>query len=72
MTSNDLLYRVISGKEFNKLFENVEFYKLTDESENHNNFQFIDGLNVDTKIFNPTNVQREVFILLKEITSIDG
>lgn len=43
----------LSGEQFNKLFINIEFVKLTSCTENHNNFQFTDGLNVDIRQFNP-------------------
>lgn len=41
----------MTGKEFNELFPNVEFVKLTNEYENHNDFQYQDGLNVDIHKF---------------------
>ena len=43
----------ISGAEFKKKYPNTEFYKLTNETECHNEFQFKDGLNVDIVSFNP-------------------
>src|SRR5579872_3982327 len=44
----------ISGHQFNRIFGEIEFVKLTNAIENHNNFQFQDGLNIDTIEFNPT------------------
>ena len=44
---------IMAGYEFKLKYPNTKFYKLTNESECHNNFQFKDGLNVDTIKFNP-------------------
>jgi len=44
----------ISGGEFNLLYPNIQLYKLTNEDENHNNFQFTDGFNIDYIPFDPT------------------
>src|SRR5579872_2118272 len=41
------------GSVFNHLFGDQTFVKLTNETENHNNFQFNDGLNIDTILFTP-------------------
>lgn len=46
--------REISGQEFNELFPNIEFVKLTNEHEKHNDHQYCDGLNVDEHEFNHT------------------
>ena len=37
----------MNGKIFNQLYGNMIFYKLTNESENHNGFKFKTGLNID-------------------------
>lgn len=44
--------KVMAGEEFTKLFSNITFVKLTNEAENHNDFQYHDGLNVDIHDFN--------------------
>src|SRR5579872_5162141 len=44
----------LSGIEFNDLYKNTHLIKLTNETELHNNFQFKDGLNIDTVDFNAT------------------
>ena len=44
----------ISGVEFKSKYPTTRFYKLTNETENHNGFQFNDGINIDTVSFNPT------------------
>lgn len=41
----------MSGGEFNSLFSDVEFVKLTNKSEIHNGHQFQDGLNIDIHKF---------------------
>ena len=46
-------YKIFTGKEFNELFENYQFIKLTNERCIHNNFKFKEGLNTDTIKFNP-------------------
>ena len=38
---------------FNNIFSGINFIKLTNETENHHNFQFQDGLNIDTNKFAP-------------------
>ncbi len=43
---------MITGKEFKSKYPTTIFYKLTTETENHNGYQFQDGLNIDT---NPIN-----------------
>lgn len=40
------------GDEFYKKYPNIQLIKLTNETENHNNFQFKTGLNIDTVKFN--------------------
>jgi hypothetical protein len=47
------MYKVTTGYEFNNLHWGKEFVKLTNETENHNGFQFQTGLNIDTKEFKP-------------------
>lgn len=42
----------MSGKTFNELFSNIEFVKLTNQSEIHNGYLYYDGLNTDTHEFN--------------------
>ena len=46
---------VLSGEEFNDKYKNYEFYKLLYEDLNHHDFTYKNGLNEDTKQFNPTN-----------------
>src|SRR5579872_7381968 len=48
--------QVLSGKEFNNIFTDVNLVKLTNETENHQGFQFADGLNVDTHKFTPFGI----------------
>src|SRR5579872_2581285 len=43
----------ISGEKFNELFSDRQFVKLTNKTENHNDYQFSDGLNIDIKPFDP-------------------
>jgi phosphoribosylformylglycinamidine (FGAM) synthase-like amidotransferase family enzyme len=51
---------LLSGIEFNEKYKNINFYKLTNKSEIHNNFQFQDGINIDTIPFNPHGSCRQV------------
>lgn len=44
--------KTYSGKEFNERCKE-EIFKLTSNTENHNGFQYVTGLNVDTKPFSP-------------------
>ena len=49
-------YGTFTGKTFNKKYTGVQFVKLTNIDENHNGYQFKDGLNVDTI---PFSTQRD-------------
>ena len=40
---------IYTGKEFNKIFSNLSFYKLLNENFTHHNFTYKNGLNVDIK-----------------------
>ena len=44
---------LMNGSDFKLTYPNTKFYKLTNESECHHNFQFKDGLNVDILMFDP-------------------
>lgn len=44
----------ISGKQFNELFPDIEFVKLTNENENHNGYQYHDDMNIDIIEFDIT------------------
>ena len=46
---------VLTGEEFNTIYCTTNFYKLTNETENHHGFQYQDGLNIDIIPFNPHN-----------------
>lgn len=46
----------VSGAVFNSMFPNINFVKLTNETENHNDHQFVDGLNIDCNSFNPNGI----------------
>ena len=45
---------VLTGSDFKAIYQNTKFYKLTNELELHNGFQYVDGLNVDIITFNPS------------------
>jgi hypothetical protein len=42
----------LSGEEFNKLYSNIQFVKLTNKNEIHRNIRYKTGLNVDPIQFN--------------------
>ena len=46
----------VSGKKFAEMFENCKVIKLTNESCCHNGFQYVEGLNMDTNVFDSTRV----------------
>jgi hypothetical protein len=48
------LYKTMTGKKFKELYPDKLFYKITNELECHNNFQYKDGLNEDIIKFNPS------------------
>jgi hypothetical protein len=41
----------VSGKKFNEIFRGITMYKFTNLEENHNGYQYIDGLNIDPNEF---------------------
>lgn len=43
----------ISGFEFNQMYHTIKLVKLTNATENHNGYQFVEGLNEDTNEFFP-------------------
>ena len=47
------LFKTFTGAEFNAKFPNIVFVKLTNQTENHFNLQFKDGLIVDHNKFYP-------------------
>lgn len=54
MDTNSLIGTELSGLEFKRTYSNTNFYKLTNRIENHHEFQFHDGLNIDTNEFKPS------------------
>src|SRR5579872_6702491 len=61
------IQQCITGKVFNHIYSDRCFVKLTNSYENHNGFQFTDGLNVDTNIFNPSGSCRKGGIYFTDI-----
>ena len=55
MSLSDFVGQVFDGKTFSIMFGHVQFVKLTNETEKHNDFTFETGLNVDTIPFNPND-----------------
>ena len=45
----------ITGKLFNELIGETKIYKILNNTLCHYNFQYKEGLNIDTVVFNPTN-----------------
>ena len=52
--STQYIGQELSGDDFNNIFKHITFIKLTNETENHNGFQFVDGLNIDILPFDTT------------------
>ena len=46
---------MMSGKEFNEIFKEISFVKLTNQNSVHNGFKFVEGLNIDVIKFKPTH-----------------
>lgn len=44
---------VYSGEKFNDLFKNIKFCKILRDDQTHFGFKYNEGLNIDTKKFNP-------------------
>jgi hypothetical protein len=42
------MHKTCTGSEFNELYPNVKFYKLTDQTETHNGLKYHTGLIIDT------------------------
>src|SRR5579872_4098307 len=47
--------RLLTGRAFKRIFNDILFVKLTNETETHNDFKFVSGLNIDIHEFNPTD-----------------
>ena len=49
--------RIFSGEEFNRLLqsENLTLLKLFSKHELHNNYQYVNGINIDPMPFDPTD-----------------
>ena len=47
-----LNYGVLSGKQFNKMYKNTNFYKFLRKSQTHRKFLYKEGENIDTSIVN--------------------
>ena len=50
----DYLHKTLTGEQFNELFSNKHFVKLTNDNCKHRDFEYKEGLNTDTIEFNPT------------------
>ena len=44
---------VLTGKDFNNKYKNIDFYKIINLELIHHDFKFKNGLNIDTVPFNP-------------------
>ena len=49
-----IIRNVITGKEFNKKYNDTKLYKIVKDNFIHNNFKYKHGLNIDILPFNPT------------------
>ena len=49
-----ILFKEYTGKEFNKKMGRRKLFRFTNFKENHNEFQYKDGLNVDFLPFDPS------------------
>nr|QBK89096.1 MAG: hypothetical protein LCMiAC02_01890 [Mimivirus LCMiAC02] len=52
--TNNHIGNMYSGEKFNQLFPNILLFKLTNETENHYDFQFKTGENTDINEFKPS------------------
>lgn len=48
-------YQTVSGKEFNEAMKGRKLFKLTTSTENHNGFQYKDGINHEPNFVNHTS-----------------
>ena len=62
--------KVYTGGDFNTLLGKTELYKLTNETELHNGYQFVDGLNIDTIKFDPTEECKKGGIYITTLDNI--
>ena len=60
----------VSGYHFNELYGNGEFYKITNENENHFGLQYVTGLNIDPNPFNPSGSCQKGGIYFVEVHDI--
>jgi hypothetical protein len=64
------VYSTVTGKKFNELYKDTKFYKITNESECHFNFQYKDGLNEDFIKFNPSDECKPGGLYFTELNKI--
>lgn len=50
---SDINGLVLTGEQYNKYFSHIKQYKITNEKNTHNKFEFKEGINDDTENFNP-------------------
>nr|QBK88699.1 MAG: hypothetical protein LCMiAC01_03770 [Mimivirus LCMiAC01] len=55
MITNKHIGKKYTGEEFNQIFPNIRLFKLTNKTEDHYNFKFKTGVNIDTNEFNPND-----------------
>jgi hypothetical protein len=58
------------GETFNELNKHKKFYKILNGEENHNGFQYHDGLNIDINKFNPINECEIGGLYFSDLTNI--
>ena len=56
----------LTGYEFNEKYNNIEFYKIFNEEENHRGFQYVDGLNIDIDNFNTDSFDDGLYFCEKQ------
>jgi hypothetical protein len=64
------LPKMLTGEQFNEKYKYHKFVKLTNETENHNSFQFQTGLNIDHVKFNPVGECSQGGIYFTDINKI--
>ena len=61
---------LLTVKDFNKKYSNIELYKVLKKDYTHNNFKYKDGLNIDTVPFSPVGQCSRGGIYVSELNKL--
>jgi hypothetical protein len=57
------MLKEISGKEFKETHKNIKFYKLLNDNCIHNNYQYVNGENIDNNFKSDTRFSNGFYFI---------